>query len=339
MAYRDPEQGRAADRARFRRRTEQRQAAGLCPRCGVRPPEPGRSTCEPCAEKRRIAGRARDAKLRAIGKPRRKTARAREYERERSRKQTAERLAWGACIKCGREPAAPARRLCAGCAANRRVADRGKYAEAKARGELYDGKDPGVKRKAARAASARRQQARLDAGTCTRCGRRPPADGGTVCDRCREARRAADRERYRERRAAGLCVSCAKPAFAGESRCGVCATVEGEQRDRAGKNEAARRRYAERRARSACTDCGGPALGACRCPDCAERSYERSAHFKGIPVWDPSYTVIELDTGTVHGPFDSEAEAAASLVFAKLSPDEVEIVSDAPITARVTGWS
>ena len=51
--------------------------------------------------------------------------------------------------------------------------------------------------------------------------------------------------------------------------------------------------------------------------------------------------MIELDTGAVHGPFDSEAEAeaAASLVFAKLSLHEVEIVSDAPITATVTGWS
>ena len=39
--------------------------------------------------------------------------------------------------------------------------------------------------------------------------------------------------------------------------------------------------------------------------------------------------MIELDTGTVHGPFDSKAEAAASLVFAKLSLHEVEIVSDA----------
>lgn len=72
MAYRDPAQGRAHDRERFRKRTAERTAAGLCPRCGVRPPEPGRSTCEPCAEKRRIAGRARDARLRTVGRLRRK---------------------------------------------------------------------------------------------------------------------------------------------------------------------------------------------------------------------------------------------------------------------------
>ena len=35
MAYRDPARGRAADRERFRKRTERRRAAGLCPRCGA----------------------------------------------------------------------------------------------------------------------------------------------------------------------------------------------------------------------------------------------------------------------------------------------------------------
>ena len=339
MAYRDPEQGRAADRARFRRRADERRAAGLCPRCGVRPPAPGRTACDPCAGKRRIAGRARDARLRAAGKPRRNAARARKYERDRSRKQTAERIARGVCTKCSRQPAATGRRQCAGCAETRRAAERARYAQARARGEKYGGRDPGTKRKAARAASAKRRQARLDADNCTRCGRRPPVEGGTTCGRCLDARRIADRERYRRRRERGLCVACGRPAFDGQSRCGVCAAIDGERRDSARKNEAARRRYTERRARNACTDCGQPAFGACRCPACAERSYERSAHFKGIPVWEPGFMVIEIDTGAVHGPFDSEAEAAASLVFAKLSPEEVEIVSDAPITARVTGWT
>ena len=56
-------------------------------------------------------------------------------------------------------------------------------------------------------------------------------------------------------------------------------------------------------------------------------------------MWEPSYTVIEVDTGIAHGPFDSEAEAAASLVFAKVPLDRVEIVRDAPITATITGWT
>ena len=112
----------------------------------------------------------------------------------------------------------------------------------------------------------------------------------------------------------------------------MCAAVEYERRDRNAKNRAARER-------SEYTDCARPAFGACRCPECATRSYERSAHFRGIPAWDPQSIVVELATGAEHGPYESEAEAAASLVFAKLSRDQVEIVSDAPITATATGWS
>ena len=64
MAYRDPAVGRARDLERYHRRTAARQAAGLCPRCGKRPPVPERSLCEPCAEKHRIPGRVSDAKRR-----------------------------------------------------------------------------------------------------------------------------------------------------------------------------------------------------------------------------------------------------------------------------------
>ena len=63
MAYRDPDEGRAADRARFRRRTEQRKAAGLCPWCGERRPEDGLALCGACAEKRRVSEREAAASL------------------------------------------------------------------------------------------------------------------------------------------------------------------------------------------------------------------------------------------------------------------------------------
>ena len=46
MTYADPAVGREADRERFHRRTAERRAAGLCPRCGHRSararPEPVR---------------------------------------------------------------------------------------------------------------------------------------------------------------------------------------------------------------------------------------------------------------------------------------------------------
>ena len=94
MAYKDLDTRRTRDRERFRKHTAKRRAQGLCPRCGTAPPAPGRSLCEACAEKKRVAGRARDAKLRAAGKKRyTDPEKERARNRKRYRQQTAERLA------------------------------------------------------------------------------------------------------------------------------------------------------------------------------------------------------------------------------------------------------
>ncbi|MDE0038703.1 MAG: hypothetical protein OXU77_14295, partial [Gammaproteobacteria bacterium] len=82
--------------------------------------------------------------------------------------------------------------------------------------------------------------------------------------------------------------------------------------------------------------CGAPARGAARCPSCAEKSNSRSDHFRGIPVWDPTWTVIELATGREHGPFHSEADVALCLAFEKLDRDQVEVVKDASLMASYT---
>ena len=338
MAYKDPEVGRARDRERFRRRVAERRAAGLCPRCGARPPAPGRSLCEPCAEKRRLAERARNARLRAAGIPRRDRAKARATERRRYRRQTVQRKAQGVCTQCGREPAAPDRSVCESCLIKRREAERKRYAAGKAAGKLYGGKPVAGKRRSARIASRNRRRVRRDAGLCARCGRRAPVEGGATCSPCREARQAGERELYAARRAAGLCTRCGGPTTDRTATCAPCAALEAERGRPERRNAAARRRYRERRARRQCTDCGQPAHAASRCEACARRSYERSDFFRGIPVWDPSFTVIELATGETHGPFDTEAEAVAGLVFAGLEFDEVEIINDAPVTARLTAW-
>ena len=132
MAYRDPAVGRARDRERFRRRTAERIARGLCPRCGKRPPAAGRSVCEPCGEKRNSAGRARDAKLRAAGKPRRDPERARTSERKRDRRVSAERISRGLCTRCGKAPAVEGRSACEPSPEKRRAADRDRYSRGKA---------------------------------------------------------------------------------------------------------------------------------------------------------------------------------------------------------------
>ena len=104
------------------------------------------------------------------------------------------------------------------------------------------------------------------------------------------------------------------------------------------KNAASRQRYGERRARDACTDCGRPAHGACRCPECAKRSYERSDHFRGMPLYPPSFTVILRETGECLATFDNEMEAAAWLAFEKLAGDQIEVVADRPCLATLAAW-
>ena len=187
--------------------------------------------------------------------------------------------------------------------------------------------------------SKKRQKARLDAGLCIRCGHNPPAEGGITCAPCRDKRQAAERRQYRERRAAALCVRCGGATIDGLSRCAPCAAIEDARHSPERKNERSRKLYAERRARGLCTSCGAPSQGASRCTPCAEKSYHRSAHFKGMPVWDPTWTVIEIATGEELGTFDSVADIALCLAFAKLGRDQVEIVTDASPISSYASWT
>ena len=333
------ERQRARDLARYHRRTAERIAQGLCPKCGKRPPAPERSQCGPCLDKDAAAGRARDARLRAAGIPRRDPERATAYERERRHRQIAERRAAGLCPECGDAPPAPGRTVCGPCGEERRTKARARYARGKAAGKLYGGRNVETRRRIGREKSARRLAARLAAGLCTSCGKGPPAADGTTCEPCREARRAFERDRYAERRAAGLCGYCGGPTLDGGSRCGPCAVRESERRDPEKRNAAARRLYAKRRAAGLCTDCGEPSHGAARCEPCARRSYERSTYFRGMPLYPPQYTVVELTTGEDHGTFDSWDEVAMCLAFARLSLDQVEVLTDQSPMATFSAWA
>ena len=339
MAYKDIHTQRRKDRERFRERSAERIAKGLCPKCGARPPLPERSLCEFCNDKRNRASRARDARLRAEGKPTRDPARAREYERGRTRRDREKWRAQGLCTRCGKASAVPDRVSCDPCLEKRREDDRARYARGRAAGLAYGGANADVKRRSARAKSRRRQKARREAGLCIRCGQHPPAEGGATCAPCRETRQAAERRQYTERRGAGLCVRCGGRAVEDLSRCAPCAVIEDRRRDPERKNGQTLKRYAERRAKGLCTSCGEPAQGASRCSPCAERSYHGSAYFRGMPVWDPSWTVIEIATGQEIGTFDSEADVSLCLAFAKLGRDQVEIVTDASPMSSIAAWT
>ena len=274
--------------------------------------------------------------------PHKDPGKARAYERERHRKRTAERLVRGLCPKCGKTPPAPGRSVCAPCGERGRKSERARYARGKAEGKRYGGRKPESRRRAAWERNRKRRRERREAGLCTRCGDHPPLEGSVACEPCREVRRAAERELYAARRAKGLCGRCGgevlpKGDFADASLCGPCAALcDGYDREK--KNTARRGRYARLRARGLCTDCGEPAQGTARCESCAYRSYARSGQHRGLPLYPPRYTVVELATGEDLGTWDSWEEVAMCLAFAKLSREEVEVITDASPMMTITAW-
>ena len=258
----------------------------------------------------------------------------RERERERHRRRTAERRAQGMCPRCGKHPPAPGRSLCANCLERGCKSEQARYARAKSEGTRYGGRDPESRRRMARERARKRRRERLEAGLCTTCGERKPAEGGMVCGSCREERRAAEKKLYEKRRSRGLCGRCGGAVTGKASTCASCAKRDSKRRPR--KNAASRARYHTRRARGACVDCAAPSHGAARCEACARRSYFSSGEHRGMPVHPPRYTVVELATGIEHGPLDSWEEVAMCLAFAKLSRDEVEVVEDICVMAKLT---
>ena len=244
-----------------------------------------------------------------------------EPAQERQRRRHADRIARGTCTRCGKFPPEPGLKLCLRCGEKRRAAEKVRRSRTRAEGRIYAGRDPQATRRAARTADKRRRRARRDAGLCTSCGRCRPADGRSICEPCRGEQRATERERYAARRAAGRCVRCGQPAFRGSSRCGRCAVLEAERTSPERRKAAARKRYARRRAQRACVDCSVPVADTARCPICARRSNSRAPDPSRLPVPFPEYTVVRLDTGEVIESVETEAEAAACLVFARLRPD------------------
>ncbi len=182
----------------------------------------------------------------------------------------------GCCTRCGRFPPEPGLKLCGPCGEKRRAAEKARRARARQQNLPYAGRDPETTRRADRARDRQRRRERRDAGLCTTCGRRRPADGRSVCEPCREEQRAIERQRYAARCAAGRCVRCRQPAFRGSSRCGRCAVLEAERTSPERRKAVNRKRYARRRVQGICVDCSSPAAGSARCPDCARRSNSRA---------------------------------------------------------------
>ena len=259
----------------------------------------------------------------------------RAFERERHRRRAESRRARGMCPRCGKNRPAPERSLCATCLERGREAQRARYAKAREKGSRYGGRDPESRRRMARERNRKRRRERLEAGLCTICGERKPAEGGAVCGICREERRAAERKLYAARKSKGFCGRCGGAVFDRASTCAKCAARDAKRRPK--KNAASRKRYRERRALKICVDCQAPTDGGVRCAPCAVRSYHSSGEHKGMPVFPARYTIVELETGIEHGPFDSWAEVAMCLAFKRLSRDEIEVVGESSWMTTLTG--
>ena len=161
----------------------------------------------------------------------------------------------------------------------------------------------------------------------------PPAVRRSA-NHARAARRELDRRRYATRahcRPMRALLRARPPQ--GCPRCGRCLTLEKQRVSPERKSAGSKKRYARRRAQRRCVDCGIDADGAARCSRCADRSNVRAPERHIVPLWPPQITVVDFETGAELGSFETEAEAAACLVFAGLRPDQVEFRSDAPLMA------
>ena len=133
-------------------------------------------------------------------------------------------------------------------------------------------------------------------------------------------------------------AECGAPAPDDSACCERCARSAAKPARKKAKNARGRRRYVRRRVRGLCIDCAAPSQGAARCPECARRSYLRSDEHRGLPILPPRYTVIEIATGADHGTWDSMAEVAMCLAFARLSREDVEVISDVSPMAALIGY-
>ena len=76
-----------------------------------------------------------------------------------------------------------------------------------------------------------------------------------------------------------------------------------------------------------------------RCDPCARRSYERSDHFRGLPIYPPTFTVVPIDSDVPLGVFDDENGRCRLARRSRSSPgDQVEVLVDRSPMHSMTGW-
>ncbi len=295
-------QHREASRLVQRRRRDERREAGLCVRCAENAPAEGNASCDDCLARRRRAYRARiDRRRRRCPNCQPLTARR---DRDAAKRRREARRAVGLCTVCGQHSAVRGRTACEACLADWLA--------------QYN----------------RKTLARVAQGLCIRCGKETPEAGFTACEPCWNAHRASNlaswRRRAGERRAMQLCIRCGEDLADGQQEvCEAC---------RETRRRSARRRADRLKALGVCVRCGRrPAERGTRdCGPCRDR--QRAYDYRGMPDLRPRYTVIEIATGIDHGSWETVQEVAGALACAKLTLDDVEIITDAAPMAAFRSW-
>ena len=67
-------------------------------------------------------------------------------------------------------------------------------------------------------------------------------------------------------------------------------------------------------------------------------SGKRCDHFRGLPIYPPTFTVVLLDTDELLGVFHDEMEVVAFLAFEKLTRNRAEVLVDRSPMEVWTGW-
>ena len=295
---------------------------------------PGARLCEPCAEQHRARDRARHARTKAEGIPYggRDPEARRRAGRERSLRRSEARKAAGLCIRCGNVPPGEGRAMCEPC--------REDQAAGETRRAMPNAAPPACASNCATPCARREDLLRSraprpapGAGTSRRSARptvdaMPSGAPGAIAPVMRKTGQ-------RGGRVPGL-LRCCPRSLRRPTGCRGLRQVPDPHLRRDGLLHALRRRQGRAAATARRntppgapgTQTGGPGVaassattpspGVARCEPCSRKHREGSGAFRGIPLWDPGWTVIEIATGREHGPYDSEADVALCLAFEKL---------------------
>ena len=116
---------------------------------------------------------------------------------------------------------------------------------------------------------------RKERGVCTKCGKRTPAEGRTVCEYCLNK----DKEDYYWLKEHGICTKCGQwDAVPGKTMCEVCLDNQKVQNERRHeiRIKQTKETIEKRRRDGLCPYCGGkPSPGHVMCYECQQKTKKR----------------------------------------------------------------